>query len=173
MGMSPASRVSLAQDFFRFAYQIGTPISHGIAVGPALVVFGEHALDAEDLQLSDDNFAFCGTFLERLGYRLLAMELNSALEARFGNWGRRCNHMDALIRNSSIVVWIIRNAVAHNVFDPVWKIDDLRWQNQQLEIPGVLVFDTTGLNGTTLKRSHFGGPIALFRLSEKLLPLLD
>lgn len=164
MGMSFASRVSLAQDFFRFAYRIGTPISHGIkvdfAAAPALVVFGEHALDAEDLQLSDDNFAFCGTLLERLAYRLLAMELNSALEAKFGRWERRCNHTDALIRNSSIVVWIIRNAVAHNVFDPAWKIDDPRWQNQVLSVPGVLAFDTTGLNGTTLKRSHFGGPIA-------------
>jgi hypothetical protein len=37
-------------------------------------------------------------------------------------------------------------------------------QNRKFAIPGVVVFDTTGLNGGLLKRIDCGGPIALFRL---------
>lgn len=175
--MTPATRISFAQDFFRFAYRIGSPISYGLKVevpaSPAVVIFGKHSLSVSDLEMSDDNFALCGTLLERLAYRLLAMELNSALEKKFGDWRTRRSHKDDLIRNASTVVWVIRNAVAHDILDPMWKIDDPTLQNQNYQIADVLVFDTTGLNGKSLKRFDFGGPIALFRLSEKLLPLLS
>ena len=175
--MPPEARVSFAQDFFRFAYRIGSPISFGLKVEipspPEVMVFGKHPLSTEDLEMSDDAFALCGTLLERLAYRLLAMELNSALEKRFGDWKTRRVHQDDLIRNSSMVVWLIRNAVAHNIPDPVWNIDDPTLRNQKFPVADILVFDTTGLNGKLLKRSDFGGPIALFRLSEKLLPLLS
>jgi hypothetical protein len=80
--------------------------------------------------------------------------------------------VNAVVRNASIVVWMIRNAVAHNILDPVWKIDDATIQNQKFIILDIIEFDTTGLNGKHLKRLDFGGPIALFRLSEQLLPLL-
>jgi len=101
------------------------------------------------------------------------MELNSALEVKYGSWKERRNHSDDLIRNSSVVVWMIRNAVAHDILEPVWKIDDATLQNKQFPVADVFVFDTTGLNGQLLKRFDFGGPIALFRLSEKLLPLMS
>jgi hypothetical protein len=176
-GMSSAVRISFAQDFFRFAYRIGSPISFGLKVEmpapPEQIIFGKHSLSSKDLEMSDDTFALCGTLLERLAYRLLAMELNSALETKFGDWKTRLSHEDDLIRNSSMVVWLIRNSVAHNILDPVWNISDPTLQNQQFRVSDVLVFDTTGLNGNSLKRLDFGGPVALFRLSEKLLPLLS
>lgn len=116
-------------------------------------------------------FSSCAALCLRLAYRLLAMELNSALEKKFGNWKTRCVHKDELLRNSSIVVWLLRNSVAHNILDPVWSINDPVLQNRQSPITNILTFDTTGLNGQSLERFHFGGPIALFRLSETLLPL--
>lgn len=172
--MTPAARITLAQDFFRFAYRIGLPVSCGLNIDvppTAIAIFGKYALSANDLELSHEAFGLCGTLLERLAYRLLAMELNSALERKFGK--DRRNHKDDFIRNSSTVVWLIRNSVAHNILDPVWNIDDPMLQNQTFCIADVLTFDTTGLNGNSLKRLDFGGPIALFRLSEKLLPILS
>jgi hypothetical protein len=175
--MTPAARISFAQDFFRFAYRIGSPISFGLKFEvpdpPQITIFGKHSLSAEDLEMSDDAFGLCGTLLERLAYRLLAMELNSALEKKFGKWETRSSHSDDLIRNSSIVIWHIRNCVAHNILDPVWNIKDSKLQNQRISVADVLVFDTTGLDGKPLNRFDFGGPIALFRLSERLLPLLS
>ncbi|MEJ0046305.1 MAG: hypothetical protein WDN04_09395 [Rhodospirillales bacterium] len=123
--------------------------------------------------MSEDAFELCGTLLERLAYRLLAMELNSALEEKFGSWRNRRQHVDDLIRNSSIVVWMIRNAVAHDLLEPIWKIDDPTLQNPKFSIADVIVFDTTGLNGRPIQRMDFSGPIALFKLSEKLIHLLS
>src|ERR1700722_4246207 len=154
--MAPA-RISTAQNFFRFAYRIGSPISHGInvivAVPPALVVFGEHSVSADELRISERrprlmrNPAF-----ERLAYRLLAMELNSALEAKFGNWDARRGHGDVLICNASTVVWLIRNCVAHNILDPVWNIKDPAYRDRCFPIPDVLTFKTKDLDGMPLKR---------------------
>jgi len=101
------------------------------------------------------------------------MELNSALERKFGAWKVRCCHSDDLIRNASVIVWIIRNAVAHDILEPRWKIDNPALQNQRFVIADVLEFDTTGLNGKLVRRVDFGGPLALFRLSEKLLDLIS
>jgi hypothetical protein len=83
------------------------------------------------LQLNADNFAVCGTILERFAYRLLAMELDAALSQLTGD--RRFNHDEDLIKNASIVVRLIRNAVAHNILDPVWK-NDRKLQNRKVTI---------------------------------------
>jgi len=56
--------------------------------------------------------------------------------------------------------------------DPVWKVDH-RFRNQQFEIDGILTFDTTNLHGQTLKRFDFGGQIALFLLSERIVAFLS
>ena len=143
-----------------------------VAPLPDVWHFGIFKMHDKDFELSEDTFQLCGTLLERLAYRLLAMELNAALEQKFGTWIQRRNHPNEFIRNASIVVWMIRNAVAHGVIDPVWKIDDPTLQNQIFSIPGLMEFDTGGLNGRQLKRLDFGGPIALLKLSEQMLPLL-
>lgn len=175
--MTPAARIGFAQDFFRFAYRIGSPISFGqkleLPACPDVMSFGNHTLTSQDLEIPNESYELCGTLLERLAYRLLAMELNSALEKKFGSWGNRRRHADDFIRNSCIVVWMIRNAVAHDILEPMWKLGDPTLQNKQFTVADVLVFDTTGLNGQLLQRRDFGGPITLFRLSEKLAPLFS
>ena len=174
--MTSVERVLWAQDFFRFAYLVGSPISFGMIEfpdAPEHVIFGKHSLTAKDFEMPKENFVLCGTLLERLAYRLLAMELNSALEKKYGSWQARRNHVDELIRNSSVVVWMIRNAVAQDILEPVWMIDDPTLQNKQFSAADVFVFDTTGLSGNLLNRFDFGEPIARFSLSEKLLPLLS
>jgi hypothetical protein len=70
-------------------------------------------------------------------------------------------------------IGILRNAIAHNILDPVWDTDDPELQNKKFSISDVLMFDSSGLNGNPLNRFDFGDPIALFRLSETLLPLLS
>lgn len=173
--MIPLQRISLAQDFFRFAYLVGSPVSYGLEVKipspPDIQVWGKHSLTPKDLHLSAERFGICGTLLERLAYRLLAMELDSALGANLSREDR-LNHTDDFVRNASIVVRVMRNAVAHNILNPVWKIDR-KFQNRKFVIDDVLVFDTSELkNGDQLRRSDFGGPIALFRLSERIVSYL-
>jgi hypothetical protein len=173
-GMTPLNRIRMAQDFFRFAYLIGSPISFGLQVDfpppPDVRVWGKHSLEPQELNLDADSFARCGTLLERLAYRLLAMELDAALGAALKGEDR-LDHKDSFIRSASTIVRLIRNTVAHNVLEPRWKIDR-KLQNRQLAIDGIMTFDTTGLNGQLLKRHDFGGPIALFRLSERIVNYL-
>lgn len=175
MGMSPLGRIAFAQDFFRFAYLVGSPISFGLKVElpppPTMHTWGRHSLSPDDLRLTPDNFALCGTVLERLAYRLLAMELDSALASELSGEDR-FNHEDTFVRDASTVIRLIRNTVAHNILEPIWKIDR-KLQNRKIVIGGLLAFDTTGLNGRLLKRLDFGGPIALFRLSERILKYLS
>jgi hypothetical protein len=171
--MNSQQRIELAQDFFRFAYLVGSPISFGLKVDlppPAMHVWGRHSLDQSDLHLDPTRFGVCGTILERLAYRLLAMELDAALIEEF-NGDKRFNHADDFVRNASTVVRLIRNTVAHNILEPIWKIDR-KFQNRKFTIDGILTFDTAGLNGKLLKRLDFGGPIALFRLSERVVKYL-
>jgi hypothetical protein len=137
---------------------------------PAIHVWGSHNLSQSELRLDPDSFALCGTILERLAYRSLAMELDSALTVEFSGQDR-FNYNDAFVQNTSIVVRLIRNTVAHNLLDPVWKIDR-KFQNRKLVIDGVLTFDTADLNGRRLQRLDFGGAIALFRLSERVIEYL-
>lgn len=179
--MTLVDRIRLAQDFFRFSYQIGTPISYGSYPAKldtiAVVIFGEHHLTREELNISEDTFGLCGTLLERLAYRLLAIELDSALQAKFGDWNTRRHHCDKFIRDACVVIHLLRNAVAHDVLEPKWNIHDPALRDEEFEIPGILKFKTKDANGNVLdgqlvKRSHFGGPIAIFRLSELLLPYL-
>ncbi len=172
--INPVERIRLAQDFFRFAYLVGSPISFGLPVDlpepPEIMTWSKHSLNAEDLRLEPDTFAFCGTILERLAYRLLAMELDVALSQAFAHQDR-LNHPDPFVRDASVVIRVIRNAVAHNVFSPVWKVDR-KLRNKVIEINDVLSFDTTNLHGTTLRRFDFSGPIALLRLSELVVAYL-
>jgi hypothetical protein len=137
---------------------------------PVIHTWGKHSLGRDDLQLDRNTFAVCGTILERLAYRLIAMELDAALGTEL-NGEDRFNHPDEFVRNASYVVRLIRNTVAHNVLEPIWKIDR-KLQNRKFIIDGVLTFDTTGLNRRHLKRLDFGGPIALFRLSERIVDYL-
>src|SRR5215471_11282160 len=91
--------------------------------------------------------------LRQLTFRMVLRSLVTlAGLAKFGGWRTRCAHEDELIRNASVVVWLIRNAIAHNILDPIWNINDPQLQNKQFPVADVLVFDTTGLNGNPLKR---------------------
>ncbi len=72
---------------------------------------------------------------------------------------------DPDIQASYQIARLIRNAFAHRPFDPVWSIDpDCR--GKVFEVRGVISLDTTNLNGTRFDWRHYGGPLALFRLSR-------
>jgi hypothetical protein len=164
----------MAQDFFRFAWSVGYPISFGLKVEipspPEVHIWGKHSLEPKDLNLAPATFELCGTILTRLAYRLLAMELDAALGAALKG-DDRFSHADRFIRDASTIVRLIRNTVAHNILEPRWKIDR-KLRNKQISIDGILTFDTTGLNGKLLNRHDFGGPIALLRLSERIVTYL-
>jgi hypothetical protein len=68
--MTLAAGVGFAQDFFRFVYRVGSPISYGIKINlpevPEVRVFGKHSLAAAEYEMPEESFGLCGTILERL-----------------------------------------------------------------------------------------------------------
>jgi hypothetical protein len=75
------------------------------------------------------------------------------------------NHGDDAIRSAYQISRLIRNAFAHAPFNPVWSIDpDCR--DHIFAVRDILSLDTTGLHGQRFDWRHYGGPLALLRLSE-------
>ena len=60
---------------------------------------------------------------------------------------------------------LIRNAFAHAPFDPVWSIDP-DCCDRMFAVRDLIKLDTTGLHGQRFNWRHYGGPLALLRLSE-------
>lgn len=133
---------------------------------------GKHVLAKKDLELTALNERLASTALEHSTTYLMAVQLDSTLEAIYGS--KRFTHKDDSIRNASCIARLIRNAFAHNPLSPVWKIHR-QFKNKTFAIPGVIEIDTSRLaNGQAVVRMHYGSPLALLRFSEfvrlRLLP---
>ena len=77
-----------------------------------------------------------------------------------------------MIKSASWIARLIRNAFAHNPFDPVWIIQ-AECKNKQYEVPGTISLDTSSIDGKRLLRIHYGGPLAILKLSEFVLREFD
>ena len=61
------------------------------------------------------------------------------------------------------LVYQLRNAFAHDIAEPTWKING-RYRRSYM-FQGIRV-DLSGLNGTAFEYGHIGGPDALFRIKD-------
>lgn len=52
-----------------------------------------------------------------------------------------------------------------NPFAPAWKVYG-QHENQTYTVQNVIALNTSGLHGQLVKRSHYGGPLALLRLLQ-------
>lgn len=123
---------------------------------------GKHAVEFEEIALSPieaDRGAF---FLHRSATFLMASAIRNAINAKVED---PKNAPEPAIRAAYQVARMIRNAFSHSPFAPVWSID-ANCQNQVFEVENVVRFDTTSLDGTAFDWRHYGGPLALFRLSQ-------
>jgi hypothetical protein len=90
-------------------------------------------------------------------------------------WGTgRFESKDREIQNISRVVELIRNAFAHDPFNPTWQLTDAT-RNKVYDIPGILTLKTDSLHGKRLdekkdslddKGKDYGGQLALLRLLQ-------
>jgi hypothetical protein len=68
-------------------------------------------------------------------------------------------------RSAYQIARLIRNSFTHAPFSPTWSVDpDCR--NQLFTIPDIITLDTTQLHGLAFDWRHYGGPLALFRMSQ-------
>jgi hypothetical protein len=69
------------------------------------------------------------------------------------------------VRSAYQISRSIRNAFTHAPSDPIWSIDD-DCKNQTFAVRDIIKLDTTNLHGQRFDWRHYGGPLALLRLSQ-------
>jgi hypothetical protein len=146
-----ASAVRLATTLEREPLDIPMQWSHG-----------KHVLRYEELALRQDQADFAAWSLHRSATFLLAVAMKDAIVAAHPD---PKSSSDPEIANAYQIARLIRNAFAHSPFDPTWSIDK-DCLGRVFAVRNIISLDTNGIQGTRLKWEHYGGPLALLRLSQ-------
>lgn len=170
--MKPESKIKLewAKTFFKFSF-ITSELFLGsndklITTDLAFSYLG-HSIT---LKLDKSEEELGSRLLEHIGTYIMIQQLNKVLEDEYGF--SRLQSNDIEIINLSQIVRLIRNAFAHDPFNPVWDISKSA-ENQEYQISGILSINTSNLHGKRLKREDYGGPIALLKLLEYAIDILS
>jgi hypothetical protein len=123
---------------------------------------GKHVVTYAEVAISEEDADCAAYFLHRSATFLMAVAMKDAIRAAVSD---PKHHSDSEIRSAYQISRLIRNAFAHAPFAPVWSIDpDCR--NQVYAVRDLIRLDTTGLQDQQFDWRHYGGPLAVLRLSE-------
>lgn len=129
----------------------------------------QHTANEEDLKLTREQEFGAADLLEHVATYILAVQIDAALEAAYPN---RLESADQIVRATSSIARLIRNAFAHNPFAPKWIVDR-NVVNKEFTVPEIISLNTTDLNGKDVERRHYGGPLALLKLSAFVLDRVE
>jgi hypothetical protein len=121
---------------------------------------GKHVVKYEEIALRPDQADYAAHFLHNSATLLLAVAIKDAIRAVVQD---PKTSKDPNVQAAYQIARLIRNAFAHGPFAPTWSIDpDCR--DHVFQIRNIIRLDTKNLQGTPFHWSHYGGPLALFRL---------
>ncbi len=124
--------------------------------------YGGHLFKKEELELTKEQESFAAGLLVHSATYLCAVQADTVLQDAVPD---RFKHTDPNIRSASWIARLIRNAFAHNPFEPVWKTYS-ECENQTYAVENVISLNTRGLDGKPVERLDYGGPLALLRLLD-------
>jgi hypothetical protein len=123
---------------------------------------GKHSVRYDEIALSEDDTERAAWSLDRSATFLMAVAIKEAIRVAVHD---PKTDSDANVRSAYQIARLIRNAFAHSPFDPVWSIDaDCR--NRVFAVGDLIRLDTTELQDQRFDWRHYGGPLALLRLSK-------
>lgn len=121
---------------------------------------GKHKVSYEEVALREDQADFAAWDMHRSATFIMAVAMKDAIKAAVQD-PKIATNPD--VQAAYQISRLIRNAFAHNPFQPVWSIDpDCR--NRTFEVHRIASLDTTNLQGVTFDWRHYGGPLAMLRL---------
>jgi hypothetical protein len=123
---------------------------------------GAHGVSYSEVALRADQADFAAWSLHRSSTFLMAVAIKDAI--RFAVTDPK-NDPDNDVRSAYQISRLIRNAFAHAPFDPKWSIDP-DCNDRVFTVRDILRLDTTGLQGQPFDWRHYGGPLAILRLSQ-------
>ena len=123
---------------------------------------GKQSVKYSEIALLQDDADYGAWSLHRSATFLMAVAIKDAIRAAVHDPKTAA---DVDVRSAYQISRLIRNAFAHAPFDPVWSIDpDCR--DRVFAVRDVTRLDTTGLHDQRFDWRHYGGPLALLRLSQ-------
>ena len=123
---------------------------------------GKHRVRYDEIALSEDDADYAAWNLHRSATFLMAVAMKDAIRVAVHDPKTDSN---ADVRSAYQISRLIRNAFAHAPFHPIWSIDpDCR--DRVFSVRDLLTLDTTGLHDQPFDWRHYGGPLALLRLSQ-------
>ena len=156
--------LKLAELQFRLATTVRLAISLGkqsLEV-PTSWSHGKHTVTYEEIVLTKDQADIAADYLKRTATYLMSLTIKDALKRTYGD---PKNHDNENVVAAYQISRLIRNAFAHSPIRPMWHIDsDCR--EKIFTIKDVISLDTTGLDQKPFDWRHYGGLLALFRLSK-------
>lgn len=116
----------------------------------------------EEIVLTKEQSDIAADYLKRTATYLMSITIKEALKEIYIN---PKSHKDKKIVAAYQIARLIRNAFAHSPISPVWHIDpDCR--DKKFTIHNIISLDTANLDGKEFDWRHYGGLLALFRLSK-------
>lgn len=155
-------RAAEAQFRLATAARLAVTVGHQPLDLPIQWSHGRHVVSYSEVALSREEADFAAWSLQRSATFLMA---SAALEAIRATIANPKSHSDPKVASAYQIACLVRNAFAHRPFNPIWRIDpDCR--NSRFEVAGVIQLDCTGLDSKPFDWRHYGGPLALLRLSQ-------
>lgn len=146
-----AIAVRLASSLGRQPLEVPTQWSHG-----------HHIVTYEEVVLTKDQSDIAADYLKRTATYLMSITIKDGLKRIFKD---PKNHQDQNVVAAYQIARLIRNAFAHSPIRPVWSIDpDCR--DKEFQVEGIISLDTKGLDRKPFDWRHYGGLLAIFRLSK-------
>jgi hypothetical protein len=121
---------------------------------------GQHHVRYQEIALRQDQAEYAACFLHRSATYLMAVAIRDAVVAAVPD---PKNSPDPDVRGAYQIARLIRNAFAHAPFAPAWSIDE-DCRDKTFAVSDLIRLDTTGIQGKPFDWTHYGGPLALFRL---------
>ncbi len=131
--------------------------------------FGPHRAEGAELSLTSEQEEVAFSLLEYCATYVAVLQVHSVLERIYED---PFKIPEPDIQAAFQIARLIRNAFSHNPFLPVWQFGE-QYENKQYIVPGVVSLSTTGLRGQFLEREHRGGPLAVLRLLEFTIGVLN
>ena len=129
---------------------------------PVEWVHGKHHVKYNEVALRQDQADYAAWLLHQSATFLMATEIKNAIVSVIPY---PMHHQDKDVSNAFQIVRFIRNAFTHHPFRPIWSIEK-EYQDKKFTVADIIELDTTELHGKPFDWRHYGGPLAILRLSH-------
>lgn len=149
-------------------FRLASAVRLSVAVGtqpldlPVEWTHGKHRVRYSEIAITKDEADCAAWNLHQSATFLMAVAIKDAIRVAVPD---PKTHLNADVRSAYQISRLIRNAFTHRPFCPVWSIDP-DCSDQVFEVRDIIKLNTKGLNGTPFDWRHYGGPLALLRLSQ-------